>query len=72
MGEAIRSYPEWVALLVALMGLAYSQWQNRALAKDLRDCNEERFKFLEGRLDRHDKRINELNDDLLRKTDIKE
>lgn len=70
LGEAIRQYPEWVALLVSMGGLAFQQWQIRNLDKRLAQCNKERFEALEQRQNRLDERIGKVSDELLKRTDI--
>lgn len=76
---AIKEAPEWVALLVALGGLAFQQRQIRQARQDVSAMQDQlnattrsEVDFLRDRMDRLHQGLEDVRLALMRKTDLKE
>lgn len=70
--EIVVQNPYASGLIVAMGGLAFQQYQIRALNKRVDDCADERIRFLEDRQDRMWESLESIRLALMRKTDLKE
>lgn len=70
--QAIKEAPEWVALIVALGGLGFQQYQIRVLQRRLEEQSESEVDFLRQRMDRLHSGLEDVRLALMRKTDLKE
>lgn len=66
---AIKEAPEWVALLVALSGLAFQQRQIRQLQREQKSERDAEISFLRERMDRMTGRVDKLTEEILKRTD---
>jgi len=69
---AIKESPEWVALLVALGGLAFQQRQIHKLQGRIEEQSESEVDFLRARMDRQAAGLDDVRRALMRKTDLKD